>query len=110
MNYKIGDIVEIYEGTKERPVLIVNDGLGIDIDFSVARITSKKPRNKFDIPLEKWQEAGLHLPSTVRCSKLSTITPGKRMLKLGKIHEEDLLKGISVNSESRKSTVVSTRR
>ena len=91
MRYKIGDVCYVFEGTKERPVVIINNGLGIDIDISVARVTTKKPRNEFDIPLDKWKEAGLERPSLVRCSKVNTITPGDELVKIGTLQPEDLL-------------------
>lgn len=43
MKHQVGDICLSYEGKKERPVVIVNNGLGVDIDVSVARVTSQKP-------------------------------------------------------------------
>lgn len=88
--YKTGDIVLFYEGEKKRPVLIINNGLGIDIDISVARITSKNSRNQFDVELIYWSEAGLSRPSVVRCSKISTVRPGEQLLKLGSLKKEDL--------------------
>ena len=87
--YKSGEIYLAYEGKKERPVLIINDGIGIDIDLTLARITGSKARNEFDVELEYWKEAGLHKPSIVRCSKITTIRPGNPLLKIGKIHMED---------------------
>ena len=87
--YKVGEIYLAYEGRKERPVLIINNGLGIDIDLTLARITGTKARNEFDVELKHWKEAGLNKPSVVRCSKITTIRPGNPLLKIGKIHEED---------------------
>ncbi|MCL1948284.1 MAG: type II toxin-antitoxin system PemK/MazF family toxin [Turicibacter sp.] len=90
MKYKIGDICIAYEGEKKRPVVIINNGLGIDIDVSIARVTSQLPRNQFDVPLVKWKESGLQKPSVVRCSKINTISPGQELLKIGHISDEDL--------------------
>lgn len=91
MKYKIGELYIVYEGTKERPVVIINNGLGIDIDISVARVTSQRVRNEFDVEIKHWQVAGLSKPSLVRCSKINTITPGQEMLKIGELHSEDLV-------------------
>jgi len=88
--YSIGSVYRTHDGTKRRPVVIVSDGLGIDIDLNVARITSSEKRNRFDVELTYWHEAGLHKPSVVRCSKINTIKPGKRMIKIGELHDEDL--------------------
>ena len=90
--YKIGEIYETFEGTKDRPVVIINDGIGIDIDVNILRVTTKTPRNEFDIQLKHWKEAGLKRPSTVRCTKINTIKPGKTMIKVGRLHPEDLKK------------------
>jgi len=89
-DYNIGSIYRTYEGTKRRPVVIVSDGLGIDIDVNIARITSSGKRNKFDVEITYWEEAGLDKPSVVRCSKINTIKPGKRMTKVGELQDEDL--------------------
>jgi len=91
MKYSIGDVCYVYEGTKERPVVIINNGLGIDIDVSFARVTTKKPRNEFDGLLDKWKEAGLERPSLVRCSKVNTITPGDELVKIGALQHSDLI-------------------
>ena len=91
MKYKVGDVCLTYEGGKKRPVVIVNNGLGIDIDVSVARVTSKSKRNQFDIELKYWQEAGLNKPSVVRCSKINTIPAGRELLRIGHLHPEDLM-------------------
>jgi len=92
MNYKLGDICYTYEGTKRRTVVIVQDGLGVDVDMTIARITSKNPRNMFDVQVEFWEEAGLRKPSVVRCSKISTIIPSQKMLLFGKMQDSDLKK------------------
>ena len=49
INYNVGEIYIIYEGNKNRPVVIINNGLGLNIDISVARVTSKSKRNEFDV-------------------------------------------------------------
>ena len=90
IRYNVGDIIIVFEGTKKRPVVIINNGLGIDIDMSTVRITSKKPRNKFDIEIKNWKEAGLDKPSVVRCSKINTISVGQQLLKVGRLEPEDL--------------------
>ena len=70
----------------------INDGIGIDIDVNILRVTTKIPRNEFDVQLKYWKEAGLKRPSTVRCTKINTIKPGKTMIKVGRLHPEDLIK------------------
>lgn len=88
----IGDIFLAEEGTKKRPILIVNDGLGIDLDSSALRITSKATRNEFDVEIVHWQEAGLAVPSVVRCNKISTIKHNELRGKIGSLHEDDFQK------------------
>ena len=90
IKYNVGEIYIIYEGTKNRPIVIINNGLGLDIDISIARITTKSKRNEFDVVVEKWKEAGLQKPSIVRCSKLNTIKPGKHLIKIGQLHKNDM--------------------
>ena len=90
IKYIVGDVVIVYEGTKLRPTVIINNGLGIDVDVSTARVSSQKVRNEFDVSLVYWKEAGLEKPSIVRCSKINTVTPGKQMLKIGSLHIDDL--------------------
>ncbi|MBM7662815.1 hypothetical protein JOC85_003626 [Bacillus mesophilus] len=45
----------------------------MDVDVSIAPITSKSPRSDFDVVLEYWGEAGLFKPSVVRTSKIISI-------------------------------------
>ena len=87
--YRAGDICIFSEGIKSRPIVIINNGLGVDLDMTSLRITSQKPRNDFDVEITYWQEAGLDKPSVVRCSKISTIEPGEPMLKIGKLQASD---------------------
>jgi len=53
---------------KVRPVLVV--GIREDI-VAVAKITSKiSIPDSTDIPITQWQQAGLNVPSTVKCSQV----------------------------------------
>ena len=87
--YRAGDVCIFREGKKDRPVVIINNGLGIDLDMTSLRITSQKPRNNFDVEVIYWKEAGLNNPSIVRCSKINTIEPGEPMLKIGRLQASD---------------------
>ena len=86
---QIGDIYLAYEGTKVRPVLIASDGLGIDIDVNIARVTSQKQRSEFDVLLKHWKEAGLTKLSVVRCSKTNFINSTNLISKIGELNEDD---------------------
>ena len=92
--YEIGDICIAFEGKKRRPVVIINNGLGIDIDMSIARVSSQKARNEFDIVIEKWEKAGLEQPSIIRCSKINTIDPTDISYKIGKLDNIEIKKVI----------------
>ena len=89
--YGVGDICLFREDEKKRPVVIINNGLGIDLDMTSLRITSQRPRNEYDVEIMYWKEAGLDKPSIVRCSKINTIAPGEPMLKIGKLHALDFV-------------------
>ncbi len=90
---KKGDIFLCYEGEKIRPVLIVSDQLvKVDIDVSIAKVTSQSPRNKFDVVLEHWEFAGLNKKSVVRCSKISYVSHRNLIRKVGTLHEDDMRK------------------
>ncbi|MBB5326282.1 hypothetical protein HNQ34_003416 [Anoxybacillus tepidamans] len=44
---------------KRRPVLIVSHhDVVVELDRVIANITSQQPRNKYDVVLEYWKEAG----------------------------------------------------
>lgn len=47
--------------------------MALDIDVIITSVTSRKPRNHFDIVLKYWEKAGLLEPSVVRTSKFSPI-------------------------------------
>ena len=59
--------------TKQRPVIIVGNELALDVDVIIAPVTSQHPRNKFDVVLEFWEDAGLLKPSVARTSKIISI-------------------------------------
>ena len=88
---KFGEVWVALEGTKSRPVLIYNNGITIDIDLGIARITTQKTTNPFDVEIKRWKEANLNQPSYVRCSKLSNIPDYKFDYKIGEMHPDDLL-------------------
>jgi mRNA interferase MazF len=76
---------------KPRPVVIVNNmDIVAELDHSVATVTSKGQRNKYDVVLEDWEQAGLDVPSVVRCSKINTIYHNDLIHKYGDLSESDL--------------------
>ncbi len=76
--YAPGDIVivefpfTIPPATKRRPGLVLFDAS--DEDYVVARVTSAEPQFVGDVALQDWRAEGLLLPSTVRLTKLATIS------------------------------------
>ena len=76
------------QGTKRRPVLVVQD-FGDD-DLLVVPITSQSARVPADVVLSDWQRAGLKLPSTVRVEKLATIEKSCVARKLGVLPSNEL--------------------
>ncbi len=88
--YEFGDILLLnafpytHPGeVKKRPALILAD-IG-DQDLIVVRITSERPRDSFDLPIDSWKEAGLLLPSTARLSKMATLNKRLILKKLGRL-------------------------
>jgi hypothetical protein len=76
---------------KVRPILIVDvEGERI----AAAKITSQPPREGLagEFAISRWSEAGLNLPSTVRCSQIFELG-AKELLRdrpIGCLHPEDL--------------------
>lgn len=76
--------------TKQRPVIIVGNELALDIDVIIAPVTSQQPRNKFDVVIEYWEEAGLLKPSVARTSKIISVHGSELKRLLGVLHNHDL--------------------
>jgi mRNA interferase MazF len=72
---------------KPRPVLILRD---LDPDCLVCRITSVPHQGFLDLPVTRWQDAGLEKPSTIRLSRLVTIEKVLLRLRIGRLAPDDL--------------------
>jgi hypothetical protein len=76
---------------KVRPVLIVDAS---DKRIAVAKITSQPPRvdSVGEYAISQWQEAGLNVPSTVRCSQVFEIenTELLRSAPIGRLASGDI--------------------
>lgn len=79
-----------HAGGKKRPALILMDTK--DGDVLIARITSHKARNSFDIEIKKWEEGGLLLPSVIRTQKIATIQKDLIQQTLGSLGKNDWIK------------------
>ena len=78
---------------KNRPGLIIGaNNTVVEIDITIAKITSQDPRNEYDIVIENWEEIGLNKPSIVRCSKLNTVTKEELIFKAAELTPELLEK------------------
>ncbi|MCL2679983.1 MAG: type II toxin-antitoxin system PemK/MazF family toxin [Coriobacteriia bacterium] len=74
---------------KVRPVLVVNS---TENRIAVAKITSKPPvPHTGDVPIVQWQQAGLNVPSTVRCSQIFEINAAEllRDAPIGTLQTDD---------------------
>jgi mRNA interferase MazF len=75
------------QGSKARPVLVLMD---LGADCLVCRITSVAHRGFLDLPVSRWQDAGLDKPSTIRLSRLVTLEKGVLKLRIGRLSAEDI--------------------
>ena len=74
-----------------RPVIVLDENtLGV---LSV-KITKQSPRmeDPYDIPILYWQDANLRLASTARVSKVTVLNQDSFIFKIGKLHEDDLIR------------------
>jgi mRNA interferase MazF len=91
--YRKGDVLLVAfpfvnEGqSKRRPAIVVAD-TG-DQDVLLARVTTQKSRDEFDLELGDWSSAGLLAPSVVRLHKLATINKSLIQRKLGRLSDTD---------------------
>jgi len=76
---------------KVRPVLAVG---AKEDTLAVAKITSKLPvSDTGDISIAQWQQAGLNVPSTIRCPQIFEINPGEllRDAPIGTLQPVDIV-------------------
>ena len=90
ITYEFGDILLLrafpfasLDDTKKRPALVLAETN--DQDLVLARITSGQSRNEYDFLLDRWNDFGLLLSSTVRLSKIATLDKRLIIKKLGRI-------------------------
>lgn len=55
----------------------------------ICAVSSKPPRNQFEVSLQGWQDAGLRFPSKVQAGKLLTVD-ARLVKKLGHLLDSDL--------------------
>lgn len=76
---------------KKRPVLILDNKKVFPI--LVAKVTKTKPREEYwgEYSINKWQEAGLDYPSTVRLSKRMSLEDSDLAYKIGQLSISDII-------------------
>ncbi|HGH7177579.1 TPA: type II toxin-antitoxin system PemK/MazF family toxin [Bacillus wiedmannii] len=74
--------------TMERPCVIVCDA---GDEVVAIKLTKKDPRDEdaFDVPIIKWEEAGLKYPSTARVSKYEFVKKAQILNRKGKLDPAD---------------------
>lgn len=80
-------------GAKNRPALVLSsETFNRETGHVVLAAISAKPvKERFDLSLERWKEAGLRLPSKVRCGRLNTVDV-KLVEKISTLPPEELQK------------------
>ena len=90
--YSLGDVVTLVDplagGDTPRSALILAD-TGDD-DVVVACITTHRPRDSFDVPVNDLSQASLARPSIVRPHKPTTIKRSRINRRIGTLSTEDL--------------------
>ena len=96
ITFQPGDVVLVEfpfadgQVAKHRPALVLLD-IG-DADVIAARITSQATRDRYDVELLDWQNAGLKLSSIARLHKLATLDKSLVTRKLGRLSATDWLR------------------
>jgi mRNA interferase MazF len=95
--FEFGDVVLVpfpftdQSTSKKRPAVVVSSQHynAERPDVVVMAVTSQlRPENRFDIPLQDWQQARLLKPSVVK-PVIATIEQGLVIRQLGKLSEKD---------------------
>jgi mRNA-degrading endonuclease toxin of MazEF toxin-antitoxin module len=75
--------------SKKRPVVVIDNRTAIILSL---KVTSHEPRqNVFgEYALQRWKEAGLVKPSTVRCSKRLSLDQKDFVQRIGRLHPIDI--------------------
>ncbi len=74
-------------GGKLRPALVLLD-TG-DQDFVAAPVTSRPRSSPHDLALSLWREAGLNVASTARIHKLTVLSKGDVVTRVGALQAAD---------------------
>jgi mRNA-degrading endonuclease toxin of MazEF toxin-antitoxin module len=74
-------------GGKLRPAVVLLDSA--DDDFVAAPITSRPRVSNFDVPIQRWRDAGLNTASTIRVHKLTVLVKDDIVRRLGELARAD---------------------
>ncbi len=87
-------------GAKYRPALVVStEEFNKETGHLILAAISHKPvKERYDLLLERWKEAGLRLPSKVRVGRLLTVE-AKLTRKIGAVPPDELVKVKTVLKE-----------
>jgi len=72
---------------KIRPCVVLLDAG--DDDFVAAPLTSRSRSSPFDLPIQRWREAGLNVSSTIRVHKLTVLAKTEIVRRVGRLPESD---------------------
>lgn len=90
--YRIGDVITSVipgvQDTKARPAVVLADLE--DDDLIVAPVTRTGPRSEYDVPVTRWQSAGLRAACYARTNKPVTITKSDVRASVGSLVHPDL--------------------
>lgn len=75
---------------KKRPVVVVDQNIAYYISL---KITTHEPRPTYaqEYKIERWKEAQLNHPSTIRASKILELEEKDFVHKIGRLHPVDIM-------------------
>lgn len=75
--------------SKDRPVIVLNTN---PLCVLSIKVTSQdvRDKDKYDTPIDHWQEAGLTKPSVARISKTMSLDADRFRRKIGDLHKDDI--------------------
>lgn len=77
---------------KKRPILIVGENQMFPIDIQVTPVSAQSVKDAdFDVPIQKWQAAGLKKPSVAKVFKTFPTTKTYLHTYIGRLESEDLV-------------------
>lgn len=75
--------------SKDRPVIVLNTNPLCVLSIKVTG-QNVRDKDKYDTPIDHWQEAGLAKPSVARISKTMSLDADRFRRKIGDLHKDDI--------------------